>query len=452
MKILVATDFSQQASAAADAAAALARRLGDGLVLAHVLEVPPPGVLLAGPLVTGDYVKELRSHVEGELAAEAKRLRAAGFDVDVELLEGVAADALAALAKRLDVRMIVLGTHGRRALARAALGSFADAVAAGADRPAVVVRGDAAGLVKAAPGRDRPLRVLCALDGSRASDAAIAAVRLLRKGGPCDVTFGHCYWPPGEYQRLGLFGARSLVEADVEVVEVLERELREKVGSLPGDGSVAFRIGPGLGRPAEYLARWAEEAGADLLVAGSHGRHGLARLWHGSTARDLLHVSSIPVMVAPGLAEARPEARIPPLRVVLAATDLSASGDRAVLQAYAQLAAGGRVELCHVVERVPGAAGDGSLSPERRAELESRLRSLVPPDAAGRGVSTHVHLVEARAPGEGIVQAAERLSADAIVVGSHGRTGLSKALLGSVAEDVVRRAHRPVTVVREPAA
>ena len=60
-------------------------------------------------------------------------------------------------------------------------------------------------------------------------------------------------------------------------------------------------------------------------------------------------------------------------------------------------------------------------------------------------------MLDAVSAGEGIAQAAERLGADAIVVGTHGTTGLGKALLGSVALEVLRLAHRPVTVVRGPA-
>jgi nucleotide-binding universal stress UspA family protein len=49
-----------------------------------------------------------------------------------------------------------------------------------------------------------------------------------------------------------------------------------------------------------------------------------------------------------------------------------------------------------------------------------------------------------------VVRIAEEIHADAIVVGSHGRTGLERLFLGSVSEHVVRHAHCPVLVVREP--
>jgi nucleotide-binding universal stress UspA family protein len=60
-----------------------------------------------------------------------------------------------------------------------------------------------------------------------------------------------------------------------------------------------------------------------------------------------------------------------------------------------------------------------------------------------------VTVVDGGAAKEAIVQAARRLGADTIVVGSHGRTGAARAVLGSVAEAVVRHADRPVYVVRK---
>ncbi|WP_136717795.1 universal stress protein [Halorientalis salina] len=51
-------------------------------------------------------------------------------------------------------------------------------------------------------------------------------------------------------------------------------------------------------------------------------------------------------------------------------------------------------------------------------------------------------------PGRSVVEYADEHDVDQIVMGSHGRTGLSRLILGSVAENVVRRAHCPVTIVR----
>jgi nucleotide-binding universal stress UspA family protein len=69
--------------------------------------------------------------------------------------------------------------------------------------------------------------------------------------------------------------------------------------------------------------------------------------------------------------------------------------------------------------------------------------------ARDAGVEVGTHLIEGR-PGPVIVQQAERLGADLIVVGSHGQGALADALLGSVSLYVVHHSHMPVFVVRPP--
>lgn len=447
MSVLVLTDFSPEAQPAVDAAAALSRRMGGVLVIAHAIELPPPAVVHAGPTVSDSWTAEARTEATAQLEKLAARLAAAGVTVRTAITDGPRTEAIAHLAREAAAELVVVGSHGRGALARLALGSFADDAADASGRPTLIVRGDGAQLAGLG---DRPLKVFAAIDASRPSEGAIAWLRAVRQRTPVDVTFGHCYWPPGEYHRLGLHGPRSLVDADAEVVEVIRRELEAKVGTLPGEGAVRWRVGPGFGRPAEWLARWAQAAEADVIVTGTHGRHGLARLWHGSTARDLAHVAPMPVLVVPGEPAVGKAPDVPaPVRRLVAATDFSASGDAAVRHAFSLLGAGGTIELLHVTPmHGPPSAPVAALDARQKAELEAQLRTRIPPGLASHGIDAHVHVLDAVSAGEGITQAAERFGADAIVVGTHGKTGIGQALLGSVALEVLRLAHKPVTVVR----
>ena len=176
-------------------------------------------------------------------------------------------------------------------------------------------------------------------------------------------------------------------------------------------------------------------------------------------AKRLSHQSRyVPIAVVPVPAPAETTGRagaIPAYRAVLAATDLSPVGNAAVAHAYSLLrGAGGVVELCYVHEHaLPSpsyayALPEQALSDVDRARLVKELRALTPHDAAARGISTHVTVVDGGKPAESIVQAAERLGVDAITLASHGRGGVARVVLGSVAEEVVRRARRPVLVVR----
>jgi nucleotide-binding universal stress UspA family protein len=153
-----------------------------------------------------------------------------------------------------------------------------------------------------------------------------------------------------------------------------------------------------------------------------------------------------PAATAPGL---------PTLRTVLAVTDFSELGNAAIRHAYALVKGrAGVVELAHVHERpLPSPAyayevPEWRLSDLERASLVKNLRALVPPDAAG--VTTHVSVIDGGRAAEAIVQASERLDVDAICLASHGRGGLARTVLGSVASEVVHRARRPVLVVRKP--
>lgn len=135
-----------------------------------------------------------------------------------------------------------------------------------------------------------------------------------------------------------------------------------------------------------------------------------------------------------------------PVRTILFATDFSPQSDRAYRFARALARdTGARLVAVHViapppfvtyreVERATEAA-DGY-----RDELEARLRAL----------SADCQLREGD-PAAEILAAADEVGSDVIVMGTHGRTGMARVLLGSVAEAVLRRAPCPVLTVKEPA-
>ena len=137
-------------------------------------------------------------------------------------------------------------------------------------------------------------------------------------------------------------------------------------------------------------------------------------------------------------------------RKVLFPTDFSEAG-RHALELATSLArdGGGSLVIVHV-EEPPMAYGGGELyyvQETDREELKKRLAAVVPADPAVTGV----HKLLLGDPAEAIIQAAEAEKADLIVMGTHGRRGLTRLLMGSVAEAVVRRASCPVLTVKQPA-
>ena len=136
---------------------------------------------------------------------------------------------------------------------------------------------------------------------------------------------------------------------------------------------------------------------------------------------------------------------------ILLPTIGSPGGERAVAEAIelAELT-GARLHVLYVVEDDPRKG----LSDGRWETIQEALRSEgrnvvedVAGDATAAGIETVTHVGEGRAD-EAITEYASEEGIDAIVMGTHARTGVNKFLLGSVTENVIRRAEQPVLVVR----
>ncbi len=138
------------------------------------------------------------------------------------------------------------------------------------------------------------------------------------------------------------------------------------------------------------------------------------------------------------------------LKKVLFPTDFSHSGDAALKTATALARDSGAKLLIVHVEEPPTLYGGGEMyygMPEPSAEeLRRMLEEVVPTDPQ---VPYEHHLITGD-PAGALVRLAESEDVDMIVMGTHGRTGLFRLLMGSVAEAIVRRATCPVLTFREP--
>lgn len=131
-------------------------------------------------------------------------------------------------------------------------------------------------------------------------------------------------------------------------------------------------------------------------------------------------------------------------------TDFSTSSD-AALEHAAGLARdmGGRLLIVHV-EEPPLAYGGGEMYygvPEPDHGAVEKMLAKVKPHTADVGYEHHLLI---GSPADEIVRFADEQSADLIVMGTHGRSGLRRMLMGSVAEAVVRRANCPVFTFKQP--
>ena len=295
-------------------------------------------------------------------------------------------------------------------------------------REAVLAVGDPAPWLAFARGT-RPLRLLLALDDSVASELGAQWTHALRARGPVEVVLGAVYYPDDAAAHYGLH-AVALVDRDPQIEELLARDL---VRAFGGGERVTARTRRGLGRIGDHVIELAQEAGVDAIVVGTSQKTGLGRL--GSVSSVVVHDSPMSVVCVPPSAQL-PNLRVPSIERTLVATDLSSFANRAVPFALAMTPAPGEVHVVHVLD------DDSELD---EAELGRVVAALAPPAEASRLVP---HVVRGEDAATAIAQTAARLGADAICIASHGRSGLTRALMGSVADRLLRATRKPVVVLR----
>jgi nucleotide-binding universal stress UspA family protein len=202
------------------------------------------------------------------------------------------------------------------------------------------------------------------------------------------------------------------------------------------------------GDAAEQILRSSEKLRCDLVVMGTHGRTGLSRLLAGSIAEKVLRNARCPVLA---LRRQETPPRGGPIRVILHPTDFSDSSGTS-LHAARLLArdAGARLVLLHVTP--PELVLEGTLAGvDPQAERDSLETIRGRADGPDLKSPVEARLGQGGAAAE-IVRVAREIESDLIVMGTHGRTGLARALTGSVAEAVLRDAPCPVLAMKVPLA
>jgi nucleotide-binding universal stress UspA family protein len=441
MAIIFATDFSAASAGARRLTARLARRLGEPVVVAHVIELQAifsPEVMAADP----ELQERMEDHAGAPLNALLDHLRDEGVAAKGRMLRGRADDAIAELARESGARMVVVGSHGRSTLGRFVVGSVAERLVKSCPCPVLVVPAQPRledGIIEEA----RALKLVVSLERGQAGEAALAFVRSLRQETPCDLTFVHLYAPEREHARLGLEAPVHAFLSDPDTTALVEGELQPLITDLPGSGRTRLRVRPSWGGEPDPLAWEAEIDGADLVVIGTQPRLGLTA-GH-PPALDTIRAGTVPVLAVPAavLVETRRRSQTAPIRSVLAATDLGPGASAVVAEAYRLLiGSGGVLELVHAVQ-----GGPSGVEPQRWAQVQKQLWALVPEEAARHGVVTRISVIDGP-PVRAILQAAERLGCDAIVVGrsSHvARPG------NGVVGELIDTAPRSVIVARRAA-
>jgi nucleotide-binding universal stress UspA family protein len=291
-------------------------------------------------------------------------------------------------------------------------------------------------------------RVVIGIDFSEPSIAAARwAVRRFAPGAQIVLTHVISVPEPPRFLR-GRFPPTDALVSTAR--DGAERRLKELSATLGAD-RVWLEVRSGA--PSEEIARVASTYDADAIVVGAHGQR--PGVWGriGSTAEMLVRHSSVPVLLATGLRDAK-------IRHVLVALDDSEVAHAAARWAnFVATRESARVTALHVVSAavlggVLAGAGNGShegeddehTREELRREADRWMGAVVGGALSAEQVGSEVRFGH---PGEEILAAAERHDSDLIVVGSHGRGVASRLFVGSVAAEVLRGARCPVLTVKE---
>jgi nucleotide-binding universal stress UspA family protein len=244
----------------------------------------------------------------------------------------------------------------------------------------------------------------------------------------------------------------QFVQADTEAVIHAESRaaaaVEDRVKALTGRRSRDIEVRIESGKADAEVLRVAEQVSATLVVTASRGLTGIARLLLGNIAERIVRYAHCPVLVA------RPHNKT---GKILAATDLSELATPAIsLAAEVAGKKGASLTVIHSLDVLPSPALGFTVPfggtpvippPELVEQLRTAADGALVSQLERLGVKADRRVVEGDAASM-VLRAADELDVEIVVVATHGRTGLARVALGSVADKVVRGARSSVLVAR----
>ena len=216
--------------------------------------------------------------------------------------------------------------------------------------------------------------------------------------------------------------------------------------------SCAHRVELRDGAPVDVVLHAVADEQADLVVVGSRGVGANPALALGSTSLRVLQAATVPVLVVPDVREGVPPAHGLELHRILVGVDRS-EPSLAALELAADLARmlGGSLSVLEVIDYVPPFPLGPSTAATTEGEEHAPERALAVLEASARairerGVGVQV-IVRSGDPAPTLLDLADQLDVDLVVVGTRGRGEPAALLLGSVARTVADHVRRPTLVV-----
>lgn len=303
-------------------------------------------------------------------------------------------------------------------------------------------------------------KVMVPLDGTTFAEHALPLARSIARHSNAELHLVAVIPPLTPAYAEGVFFSTMDLEAEaVERNEAYLASVRDRLGvDIPVSTAVLE------GDVATCLCAHAASREVDLVVMATHGRGPMARFWLGSVADEVVRHAHLPVLlVRPTEEPVDLEQESPPHKVALC-LDGSELAERIIEPAINVGALLPDVEfvLVRVIKpATPIHEPPESIDTDQEArhilqqvqvmqeelyrEAESYLREIADRLRA-RGLKVEIRVAVDENPEQAILHEAERAGAGLIALETHGRGGLARLILGSVADQVVRKAHVPVLV------
>jgi nucleotide-binding universal stress UspA family protein len=298
-RILLATDGSEEAHLAMEAAVGLANNTDSDLHVVLVEELPYAYDAPETISPTSGFFIEAHERARKQLDAQLEEVRSAGGRVaEAHLKVGTAAREIVALAEEIEAGLIVVGSRGLGGVRRALMGSVSMGVVHHAHCSVLVVRGSG----HRVEGDYALGKVLLAYDGSKEASAAARVAAEISNATGSELHLVHVmsepYPPSFDYVSYEEAEVWEAWEANLERDEEQARSFVEgQARSIEREGARVDEVHLSFGRPSHEIVRLAEELDAGLVVVGSRGRGGLTRALLGSVSDSVVRHAHCPIMV-----------------------------------------------------------------------------------------------------------------------------------------------------------
>lgn len=239
------------------------------------------------------------------------------------------------------------------------------------------------------------------------------------------------------------------------VNHLLKEYINEICGRLRNENIDAKSVMT-YGVPADEINAYAEKNNIDLITMATHGRGGITRWWIGSVAEKVICESIRPVLLVRShqIDQTKAFNKVT-IKNIIAPLDGSDLGESALPNAEAiALATGASMLLLHIY--TPPAGLEVNLfGPDLKGILKSMSDSAekylhgIANDLINRGISTRCRVTSGD-PADIIVEEAKKHPDCIIAMSTHGRSGIARWILGSVADKVLHEATIPIWLVRSP--